>query len=53
MYELIKMCLFFHEKCNRTCYIFQIKKQYLYMFDNQVSNMSLGGLNKYWVSYIR
>ena len=53
MYELIKMCLFFPEKRNRTCNIFQINKQYLNIFDSQVSNMSLGGLNKYWVSYIR
>ena len=53
MYELIKMCLFFPEKFNRTSEIFQINKQYLYIFDSKVSNLFLGGLNKYWVSYIK
>ena len=53
MYELIEMCLLFPEKCNRTSEIFQINKQYLYMFDSRVSNLFLDELNKYWVSYIR
>ena len=52
MCELIKMCLFFPKNCARTSEIFQINKQYLYMFDSQLSNLFLGGLNKYWVSYI-
>ena len=52
MCELIKMCLFFPKKCNRTSEVFQINKQYLYMFDSQVSDLFLGGLNKYWVTYI-
>ena len=52
MCELMNMCLFFPKKCNRTSEVFQINKQYLYMFDSQVSHLFLGGLNKYWVSYI-
>ena len=52
MRELIKMCLFFPKKCYRTSEVFQINKQYLYVFDSQVSHLFLGGLNQYWVSYI-
>ena len=44
MCEMIKMCLFFPKKCARTSEIFQINKQYLYMFDKyQWRNVALGG----------
>ena len=53
MCEFIKMCLFFPKKCNRTSEVFQINKQYLYMFDSQVSHLLFGWIKQilgiiYW-----
>ena len=46
MCELLKMCLSFPKKCARTSEIFQVNRQYLYMFNSQVYNLFLGRLNK-------